>query len=140
MFTRMTKYGIRAVFYIAKEQHDDKRFKTNDIAETLSIPLPFLKKILQQLSQKKIVSSSKGPGGGFYMNDENLKKTILDIVIILEGDDVFNRCVLDLHDCSDRNPCPLHDKYSVLKRGIEKKFKEQSIREVIDNLDDIIKI
>ncbi|APD07772.1 putative HTH-type transcriptional regulator [Flavobacteriaceae bacterium UJ101] len=140
MFTRMTKYGIRAIFYIAKERTGHKRFKANDIAKALDIPEPFLKKILQQLSQKKIVSSSKGPGGGFYMNEENLQKTIFDIVIVLEGDDIFNKCVLDLYDCSDRNPCPLHDKYSILKRGLEKKFKEQTIQYVIDNLDGIIKI
>lgn len=140
MFTRMTKYGIRAIFYIAKEGGQNKRFKANLIASELQIPEPFLKKILQQLSQKKLVSSSKGPGGGFYMSHENLQKTIFDIVIVLEGNDIFNKCVLDLHDCSDRNPCPLHDKYSILKKGIEEKFKEQTIQYIIDNLDGMIKI
>ncbi|MFV0530839.1 MAG: RrF2 family transcriptional regulator [Flavobacteriales bacterium] len=136
----MTKYGIRAVFYIAKEGTQDKRFKAKDIAGVLDIPESFLKKILQRLSQKNIISSSKGPGGGFYMSHDNLQKTIFEIVIILEKEDVFNKCVLDLHDCSDRNPCPLHDRYSILKRGIESRFKEQSIQYIVDNLDDPIKI
>ncbi len=140
MFTRMTKYGIRAVFYIAKEKNQNKRFKASDIANTLHIPEPFLKKILQRLSQKKVISSSKGPGGGFYMNNENLQKTVFEIVAALESNDIFNKCILDLHDCSDRNPCPLHDKYSVLKKGIEKKFKEQTIQYIVDNLEGAIKI
>ncbi len=140
MFTRMTKYGIRAVFYIAKENNQNKKFKASEIANTLHIPESFLKKILQHLSQKKIISSSKGPGGGFYMTNENLQKTVFEIVTVLEADDIFNKCVLDLYDCSDRNPCPLHDKYSVLKKGIESKFKEQTIQYIVDNLDSTVKI
>ena len=37
------------------------------ISSDLDLPTPFLAKILQQLAKQKILSSSKGPHGGFSL-------------------------------------------------------------------------
>ena len=47
-----------------------KRLVPKDVAEALYIPTSFLAKILQTLARKKVISSNKGPGGGFWLTDE----------------------------------------------------------------------
>ena len=89
------------------------------MASDLDIPYPFLSKIMQQLSKSKIVSSTKGRNGGFYLSAENRKRPLVDVVICIEGDNVFKNCILGLPDCSDINPCVLHSHFKLFKNSIE---------------------
>ncbi len=104
--------------------------KVSDIASELAIPVAFLRKILQQLSRNNLISSTKGRGGGFYLSDENIRRPLIDIVICMEGEDVFDRCILGLPDCGDANPCQLHQYYKVFKADLSSVFKDMAIEEL----------
>jgi Rrf2 family iron-sulfur cluster assembly transcriptional regulator len=71
MLSSATKYTIRAVLYLATYTDISNKIGVKQIAEDLEIPQPFLAKLLQQLSRSKLVSSSKGPSGGFYLSEHN---------------------------------------------------------------------
>jgi len=70
MLSNSSKYAINAVIYLALHASPTKRLAPKDIAEALHIPTSFLAKILQTLARKKVISSNKGPGGGFWITDE----------------------------------------------------------------------
>ena len=74
MFSKSCKYALRAVLYLAANTNESKKAGAKVIAETLDVPRPFLSKILQQLSRHQLIASTKGPHGGFYL-DEREKKT-----------------------------------------------------------------
>jgi len=42
--------------------------------------MAFTSKILLELSRKKIITSVKGPGGGFYLSPKNLSIPIIEII------------------------------------------------------------
>ena len=65
MLSNSSKYAINAVIYLAANSSESKRIGVKEVADALHIPLPFLAKILQALVRKKVISSNKGPGGGF---------------------------------------------------------------------------
>ena len=65
MLSNSCKYGIRAVIYLAKNPVDNGKIGIKRISEDLGLPTPFLAKILQLLAKHKILTSSKGPHGGF---------------------------------------------------------------------------
>ena len=129
MFSNSTKYAIRTIEYLLLNQEEDK-LSVIKLATELDIPQPYLSKIMQQLSKGGIISSTKGRGGGFYLSDENKKRPLIDIVICIEGYNVFDKCVLGLPHCSDENPCLLHKHFKLFKLSLQKSICKDSIKEL----------
>jgi len=127
MFSNATKYAIRTVLYLASNGKKTSKLKVSNLAKELEIPKPFLSKILQKLAKADLVSSSKGRGGGFYLTDENLSKTLLDIIECIDGTNSLNECILGQPTCSDENPCPLHKYYKDIKRDLLTVISDASI-------------
>jgi len=121
MLSSASKYAINAVLYLAIESFEDKKIGAKEIAEAINIPTPFLAKLLQNLAKKNVISSAKGPKGGFYLTDENRNLKLITIVEHIDGLSKFNECVLGLKDCSGKKPCPVHFSIQPLK---EKMFNE----------------
>jgi Rrf2 family transcriptional regulator, iron-sulfur cluster assembly transcription factor len=137
MLSNTSKYAIRAMIYLALCEKDEKKGKIGikKISESLDIPAPFLAKILQILAKSKILSSSKGPNGGFTFNKLPGKTTLFDIVTIIDGKDIFDQCLLTLRPCNEENiPCPLHKKYTLIREETEKLFKEQDIESLANDI------
>ena len=130
MFSNSTKYAIRAIVYMMNDKENGKNTVV-EMARKLSIPQPYLSKVLQQLSKSRIISSSKGRGGGFYLTKDNMLRPLIDVVICIEGYNVFDKCFLGLPECSDENPCLLHSYFKVFKRSIEKSICEQSVEDLL---------
>jgi len=129
MFSKACKYGIRAVLYLAVHASKGKKLGAKEVADALDVPKPFLAKILQQLSRHNLISSSKGMGGGFYLNEENQANSLKGIIETIDGQDVFSTCILGFAVCSSEDPCPLHAKYSIYKEGILELIENQSIKQ-----------
>jgi len=129
MLSNASKYAIRSVLYLAENSSESKKFGAKHIAEALEIPLPFIAKLLQQLSKTKLISSTKGPRGGFFMTEANLKNNICAILDEIEIGDVFEGCFLGLPQCNDESPCPVHHIVAPFKEALLKKFRDQSIKE-----------
>ena len=72
MLSSASKNAIRAILYLAKNSDQQNKINVKSIAEDLESPQPFLAKLLRQLSSNKLVTSVKGPNGGFYLNKKNL--------------------------------------------------------------------
>ncbi len=130
MFSNSTKYAIRAIDYLLRN-HNNEKTSVIKLATELDIPQPFLGKIMQQLSKGGVISSTKGRGGGFYLSEENMNRPLIDIVICIEGYNVFDKCILGLKECSDENPCLLHKYYKVFKKSLEKSVSQDSIKELL---------
>ena len=128
MFSQACKYGIRATLYLSIHTNEEKKAGVTEIADALSAPQPFLAKILQLLSKNNIISSVKGPNGGFYLNVANNDLPIISIINCIDGKDVFNSCVMGLAVCSSENPCPLHIQAFAYRSGLLYQLKYQSFR------------
>ncbi|MEZ4908509.1 MAG: Rrf2 family transcriptional regulator [Saprospiraceae bacterium] len=134
MLSNASKYAIRAVLFLAEKSNLENRYSASDISQELHVSNYFIAKLLQQLAKKNIISSIKGPKGGFYLSEENLKLKICDILNVLEIKNVFEGCFLGLPSCDDSNPCPVHDIVSDFKSNILEKFEMQTIRELSEEI------
>jgi len=127
MLSNSSKYAINAVLYLAVHSDGSKKISAREIAETINIPSPFLSKLFQVLSRKNVISSSKGPGGGFYMTKENLNLNLIEIIKHIDGIENFEDCVLGLKKCSSEKPCPIHHSIQPLKKQLLRDLNENSI-------------
>ncbi len=137
MLTNAAKYAIRAVLYLTEKVNTGEKLNGKDISKNLDMPDAFIAKLLQKLAKYNIVSSAKGPKGGFYMSEKNLNKHIDDIIIAIDNKDIFEGCFLGLPVCSDENPCPIHHIVAPFKEQLQDKFQKMTIldfaKEVKDN-------
>lgn len=134
MLSNASKYAIRAVIFLAENSDKTNKFGALEIAEALQIPISFIAKLLQQLAKEEVISSAKGPKGGFYLSEENLKRKVCDILLVIENKKVFEGCFLGLPYCSNENPCPMHDIFSNFKNKLLEKFEQQTIQELTSEI------
>lgn len=128
MLSNASKYAIRSILYLAL-QGEKTKIGAKKIAEELEVPQPFLSKLLQQLTKNNLVSSSKGPTGGFYLNEKDRSNTIWDVIICVDGTTKFDNCFMGLSSCGDENPCPVHFTVAPFKKKLLADFKDKSIQE-----------
>lgn len=118
MFSRSCQYAIQSVLYIHLNSRDGIAVKSRDIAESQQIPPHFLGKILQILVRQNVLDSIKGPAGGFTLREGKEELTMLEIVRMIDGMEIFEQCGIGLKNCSDRNPCPIHHDYTAVRKKI----------------------
>ena len=135
MLSNSCRYGIRAVIYLASHSLANGKTGIKKISEDLKLPTPFLAKILQQLAKQKILSSSKGPHGGFALLKDPKKITLLDIVNAIDGYDIFTNCIMHNGSCEgvkkDKMRCSLHDDYEKSRKELIKLFSNRTIHELV---------
>ena len=146
MLSNSCRYGIRAVIYLANQPLSGGKTGIKKISKDLHLPTPFLAKILQQLAKQKILSSSKGPHGGFSLLKDPRKITLLDIVNTIDGQDIFTNCLMHNGSCEgiekDKVRCPMHDDYEKTRRDLIKLFSNRTIYELVkkSNTEELISI
>ncbi|NBC84429.1 MAG: Rrf2 family transcriptional regulator [Bacteroidetes bacterium] len=143
MLSNTSKYAIRACIYLAIHSKDNEKIGIKQISEDLHIPTPFLGKILQSLAKYKLLVSTKGPHGGFALSKSPENITLLDIVKVVDGEDIFTNCLLSEHKCEDESEhCPVHEKYATVRNNFTEMFRGQNLaqlaQEVKDSKVDII--
>lgn len=106
------------MIYVGKNTSETKKAGVREIAHAIDSPEPFVGKILQHLTKNKLVLSTKGPNGGFYMTETELCTTLLDVIYVIDGEGVSLDCVLGLKKCSEINPCPVHHEYKHIKKQL----------------------
>lgn len=120
MFSKACEYAIKAVIIISLNSGKNKLTGVKEISEEIESPEAFTAKILQNLVKQEIISSKKGPNGGFFLNEKQIEKiTLSDIVKAIDGDSLFVRCGLGLKQCSENNPCPLHHEFKKIREQIK---------------------
>lgn len=136
MFSKSCKYAIRAVLYLALKSSKEKKLGVKEISDDLNVPKHFLAKILQQLSRNMLISSTKGPSGGFYLSDKNLQTSLRRVVETIDGPEVFSSCILGLPVCSSENPCPLHTEALSYREGLLELVEGNTIEEMAKRVED----
>lgn len=117
MFSKTCEYGIRAMIFISQKSSEGVKVGVKEVAKGIDSPEHFIAKILQDLSRKQLVTSFKGPNGGFFI-DKGSTVTLADIVKAIDGDKLFTSCGLGLNYCSEERPCPIHHDFKKIRTDI----------------------
>jgi Rrf2 family protein len=136
MFSKTSEYALRATIYIAQKGTAEHKLSIEEIAAAIDSPRSFIAKILQSLARdNKLVSSVKGPHGGFYITEKSKKLPVRAVLEAVEQDGVLNKCILGLHRCSEKNPCPIHADYKKIRIKLNQLFEKKSIGYLADKMD-----
>jgi Rrf2 family protein len=101
-----------------------------EISQEIESPMYFTGKILQTLVKARLISSAKGPNGGFYLSREAAPVPVIRILEVLGCDAFFKNCALGLTHCSDRHPCPIHQEFKPYREGLLQLLSRTTIQQL----------
>lgn len=131
LLSKSCEYGLRATLFLASS--GQKNYTSiSEISDKLDISFHFLTKILQKLNAQGLLESFKGPNGGVKLAKPGDEIQLLEIVETIDGDDLFNECVLGLPGCGDKKPCALHNKWANHRESIKKMLGSTSLKALAD--------
>lgn len=130
MFSTSCHYALQAMIFIALKSDGNKNVDLTSISTELDIPKHFLSKILQMLVKHRLLNSMKGPTGGFSLKVPADKITLIKVVEIVDGLDVFNRCGIGFKECDDQNPCPIHFEFCQVREQIQEVFESKTLEQL----------
>lgn len=135
MFSKACEYGIKATIFIATNSFQNNRVSPKEIAKEINSPEAFTAKILQALVKHDIINSSKGAHGGFDIDKKDVSTIKLSqIVNAIDGDKIYNGCGLGLERCNENHPCPVHDKFKIVRNELKLMLENTTIEELALNI------
>lgn len=140
MFSKATEYALRATIYIAQTSSEDHKLGIKEISDAIGSPKSFTAKILQQLTKNnKVISSSRGPSGGFYIAEKAKKLPVRSVLLAMGEEETLDKCVLGLKRCSEVQPCPMHEQYQPIRKQLKELFVTKTIQELALEIKDGVK-
>ncbi|MBF9254139.1 Rrf2 family transcriptional regulator [Pontibacter sp. 172403-2] len=136
MISKACKYGIRAAVYVATKADKGVKLNVKDIAREVDAPEAFTAKILQILNKHRIITSLKGPYGGFYIENYQLSQPVINIVNAIDGTSVFWECGLGLKKCSETHPCPMHHKFKAARDSLRDIFQNTTLGQLATEINE----
>jgi Rrf2 family protein len=129
LITRNSDYGIRAVCFMACEK--GRMVPVPELVKKLSIPRPFLRKILQVLRKKGIVRSYKGIGGGFKLARGAEDIRLVELVAAFQGPLKINECIFKKELCPNRARCALKKKIDGIEKYVVSELNSITINDLM---------
>jgi Rrf2 family protein len=129
MLSRTAEYALRAVLHLA-ERGDGLPVTVNDIATALGAPRNYLSKILHVLARGEILSSTRGPRGGFRLAVPPADLSLAQVVDSFDPPDDTSSCLLRAEGCDLGDPCPAHHRWKAACDGFRRFFEDTTIAEL----------
>ena len=112
MLSKKTKYGLKALTYLAAKK-DDRPVQIAEISVHENISQKFLESILLTLRKTGFLGSKKGKGGGYYLIKDPSEIPMTSVIRVLEGPIAMVPCVsLNFYekceDCPDEKRCAVN--------------------------------
>lgn len=134
MLSKKTKYGLKALTYIARSEGDSP-IQVAVIAKSEQIPQKFLESILLTLRKSGILGSKKGKHGGYYLREEPSEIKMTDVMRALEGPIAMVPCVsLNYYekcdDCPDEHKCSVNKLMLQVRDSTLKVFRNTTLADL----------
>lgn len=136
MLSKKTKYGIKALTYIARSKNKQP-VQVAVISENENISHKFLESILLSLKKAGVLGAKKGKGGGYYLLKQPSEIMMSDIIRTLEGPIAMVPCVsLNFYekcdDCPTEEQCTVHQLMLEVRDSTLKVLKNKSLSQLVD--------
>jgi len=135
MLSNSSKYALKAVLFLALHTDENNKLMVKEISERINVPKAYIAKLLQELSKRKIISSTRGPKGGFYIDEADKNEPIIKIIEVIDSKKRIESCVLGLEDCNEHKPCSLHAIISPSRLKMIELLESKTINDLAKDLE-----
>jgi Rrf2 family protein len=129
--TRAADYAIRVMIHLAKTPRGT-RVSLPVLAAATGAPDSFLSKVLQSLTRARLVTSQRGPTGGFQMSAPGGQASMREVIEAIDGPMNLNVCLGDNQGCPRRLWCPAHPVWVKAQEALLDVLSEARITDISD--------
>jgi len=102
-----------------------------DISERQKISLSYLEQLFGKLRRKELVSSVRGPGGGYRLTRPTQDLSVGEIILAVDEPIDATQCG-GKENCRDEQKCITHDLWTELNRHIFEYLNSVTLRDLVE--------
>ena len=114
--TTKGRYAVTAMLDLAMH-HGEGPITLADIAQRQGISLSYLEQLFSRLRKQHLVSSVRGPGGGYTLGRDADSIFVAEVISAVDESVDTRRCG-GAHNCQDNQQCLTHDLWQDLSKRI----------------------
>ncbi len=116
--SRQTDYACRVILHLAMLP-SGKRATTRDIARRRLIPRALVRRVITQLANAQLVTTTRGSNGGLSLARPPKEISLLDVVQAMEGPLALNACAVNPEACPLMQVCSVHEAWVKTRATLE---------------------
>jgi Rrf2 family protein len=113
MLSLTADYALRAILTLARDANRGA-IRSDAIADAIGAPRNYLSKTMHALARAGIVTSARGPLGGFVLAIDPKELSVAQIADVFSEPRPHPKCLLGAGPCDHTAPCVAHLRWSAL--------------------------
>jgi Rrf2 family iron-sulfur cluster assembly transcriptional regulator len=131
--TTKGRYAVTAMLDLCLN-YESGAITLADISERQGISLSYLEQLFARLRKQGLVSSSRGPGGGYRLSREAVEITVFDVISAVDEKVDSTQCE-GHQNCHGDEKCLSHELWQSLSEQIRVYLDGITLAEVVNNFD-----
>ncbi|MDF3054956.1 MAG: putative HTH-type transcriptional regulator [Gammaproteobacteria bacterium] len=115
--SKLADYAILIMHCLAVSE-ERPLLSASDVADTVQLSLPTVKKILKMLSEAGLLLSVRGSEGGYGLAKEAQHIQLVQIIAAIEGELALTECANDSRSCTQNDSCAVKHNWQVIHQYI----------------------
>lgn len=111
------RYAVTAMLDLVIHM-DEGPVSLSDIAERQHVSLSYLEQLFAKLRRRGLVTSTRGPGGGYSLKDTPDKVAVVDVILAVD-ENIDNTNCAGAANCQHDEQCLTHDLWQDLSNQIQ---------------------
>lgn len=129
-FQKTTEYALRVMVYLWNNRNE--MYSVNRLHKILNIPYKYLGRLMHNLTTAGFLEVLQGKMGGYKINSNKNQIYLYEIIGAIEGLESYERCVLGFPECSNENPCPLHNIWLHQQQNLKDMVYNVSLADLVE--------
>jgi Rrf2 family protein len=130
VLSQTAEHALRAVLYLAR-QPNGARVPAESIADALSAPRNYLSKTLGTLARAGVITSARGPTGGFRLEIPAGELSLARVIEPFRESNGPAACLTGGRRCDAAEPCSTHEKWSAVQAASLAPMAETTIADLL---------
>jgi Rrf2 family transcriptional regulator, iron-sulfur cluster assembly transcription factor len=126
MLNHSADHALRAVLFVAR-QHSAAPCSADVIAAAIGVPRNYLGKLLHALTQVGVLTSIRGPRGGFSLAIPAEELTLAAVVEPFQRLPERRACLLGNGACNPARPCDSHERWQEMTDQLTTFFQSTTV-------------
>lgn len=128
--TTKGRYAVTAMLDLAIH-HGNGPITLAEIAQRQGISLSYLEQLFSRLRKRELVSSVRGPGGGYSLARDASNVFVADVIAAVDENVDATRCG-GAHNCHGNKQCLTHDLWQDLSNRIFSYLSQISLQDLMN--------
>lgn len=121
------EYALRATLHIASRHPESVR--VTELSAAVNAPANYLSKTLNHLARAGVLTSTRGPSGGFRLTKDPSRVNLAEVVKVFIGG-APKRCLLGHGPCGTNRECSVHERWKPLSGQLDDFFRRTTLADL----------